>query len=311
MTDFSSGPIQTSPNPKEEFILSGKIMTIRHQCVMIDKDLALLYGVETKVLNQAVKRNIKRFPEQFCWQLTQDEFLEPVTTCDRFKVLKHSGSRPYAFTEQGVAMLSAVLKSPTAIQVSIEIMNAFVQMRKLISGLPGLQFRVESIENKQIETQHQINRIFELLDHRQLPLHSGIFFEGQFYDAHQFISDLIGSAGESIMLVDNYVDVKTIRRFVAKKSNVDVTIFTKSLSEATRKEIRLFNQQYPDIHCRRFPLSHDRFLIIDNQKLYHIGASLKDLGNKWFAFSRLDSMLSTMMNRLKDYMEEKFDDQEF
>lgn len=286
-------------------------MTIRNQCVMIDRDLAFLYGVETKVLNQAVKRNKNRFPEQFCWQLTQDELIELVTNCDRFKTLKHSVSRPYAFTEQGVAMLSSVLKSQTAIQVSIEIMNAFVQMRKLISGLPGLQFRVENIENKQIETQHQIKRIFELLDHQQLTVHSGIFFEGQFYDAHQFISDLISSAERSIMLVDNYVDVKTIRRFVVKKINVDVTIFTKSLSEPAREEIRLFNQQYPVIHCRRFPLSHDRFLIIDNQKFYHIGASLKDLGNKWFAFSRLDSLLETMMSRLNDYKAEKFDDQDW
>ena len=168
MTTFLSYAVAGHDNQQKLSTLAEMILNIRNQAVMIDRDLAALYGVETKVLNQAVKRNKTRFPDQFCWQLTPDEFIELVTNCDRFRMLKHSSSMPHVFTEQGVAMLSAVLKSETAIRVSIDIMNAFVQLRRALSGIPGIQFRIEKIENRQTETENQLSRIFEILERETL-----------------------------------------------------------------------------------------------------------------------------------------------
>ena len=186
--------------------LASKIFYIRNQQVMIDRDLAELYNVQTKRINEQVKRNKERFPEMFCFQLTSFEKDELVAFCDQFKNLKHSSSFPYAFTEQGVAMLSAVLKSAIAVEVSISIMNAFVSMRYQLNQQNGLAQRILNLENNQIETNTKFDQIFSLMHQNKFKSDQGIFFDGQVYDAYVFISDLIRSANKSIYIIDNYID---------------------------------------------------------------------------------------------------------
>ena len=210
-------------NPLVSSTIASKIVIIRDVQVMIDRDLAELYGVETKALNQAVKRNTERFPDYFCFQLDKEESLELVTNCDRFNILKHSSSSPYAFTEQGVAMLSAVLRSEKAVQVSIEIMNAFVQMRHYLHNSVGLIGRLNSFENK-IETRlvdHELkfkkidenfSKIFNALDATSQRAKEGVFFKGQIFDAYAFFQDIIKTAKKEIILIDGYVDLSVLER---------------------------------------------------------------------------------------------------
>jgi hypothetical protein len=274
----------TSTTPEIE----SRIFTIRGLQVMLDRDLAELYGVEVKVMNQAVKRNVDRFPERFRFQLNRMETNELVTNCDRFKSLKHSSVLPYAFTESGVAMLSAVLRTDIAVSTSIKIMDAFVTLRKLISASTGIIQRLESVEQKQIETDKKVDKIFDALDNKDGVPNRGVFFNGQIFDAYVVANKIIKSAKQSIILIDNYID-ETVLTILAKKSkNVKVTLLTKDISKQLKLDIVKFNQQYPaSLEAKIFNLSHDRFLIIDDKDVYHLGASLKDLGKKWFAFSKM------------------------
>lgn len=282
-------------NPKNKLItqtiIENRIFTIRDMQVMIDGDLAELYSVETKVLNQSVKRNMSRFPETFRFRLTSNEKNELVTNCDRFKNLKHSSSIPYAFTEQGVAMLSAVLRSETAVKVSIEIMQAFVQMRKIISDHNGIFQRLTGLEYKQIETDKKFEIIFDALQQNKSEPMQGIFYNGQIFDAYKFIADIIRKAQTSILLIDNYIDDTVLTLFCKRKKNVNVTIYTKIIGKQLVLDLAKFNAQYGPVIIEEFKDAHDRFLVIDDKDLYHIGASLKDLGKKWFAFSKLDILL--------------------
>lgn len=268
--------------------IQNRIFTFRGMQVMIDRDLAEMYEVATKVLNQAVKRNIERFPEEFMLQLTDEEKNELVTNCDRFKTLKHSSSNPYAFTEQGVAMLSSVLTSKIAVKVSIQIMNAFVEMRKLMSLGTIQKLRLSNIENKLLEHEQKFEQLFNALAKNEIP-QKGIFYDGQVFDAWMFVADIIKSAKKSIILIDNYVDDTVLTLFRKKKKSVSVTILTKNISKQLQLDSKKFNEQYPSLEIKEFLDSHDRFLIIDEKILYHIGASLKDLGKKWFAFSKMDA----------------------
>jgi len=277
--------------------IKSMIFSFRSLQVMVDRDLASLYGVETKVLNQAVKRNIERFPKSFRFQLTDIEKLELVTNCDRFIKLKHSSSNPYVFTEQGVAMLSAVLRSQTAIKVSIRIMEAFIEMKNFISNNAAIFQRIGNIEMKQMATDEKIDKIFEALQSNNLQPKQGIFFDGQVFDAYKFVNGLIKQSKESIVLIDNYIDESILTLF-SKNQNVNVKIYTKSINKQLKLDLEKYNTQYNPIEIQKFNIAHDRFLIIDNKDIYHFGASLKDLGKKWFAFSKFDMEAVELLEKL-------------
>jgi len=281
--------------------IKSLIYTIREKQVMLDSDLAKIYRVETKVFNQAVKRNVDRFPDIFRFQLTQDEFdtinLRSQIVTSSFN---YGGRRylPYVFTEQGIAMLSAVLRSDVAIKVSIEIINAFVEMRRIVSSHTSLFQRLYYIEYKQLQANQKFEELFKALESGKLYSEKGIFYNGQIFDAYTFVADIIRSAKSSIILLDNYVD-DTVLTFLGKrKENVTATIYIKSISRQLRLDLQRYNSQYPAIEVEIFSNAHDRFLIIDNTELYHIGASLKDLGKKWFAFSRMDIEVGRMLQIL-------------
>jgi len=268
--------------------IENKILAIRGEQVMLDRDLAEMYQVETRVLNQAVSRNIERFPTTFRFQLTNDEFKNWKS---QFVISKNDkiGLRtaPYAFTEQGVAMLSAVLRSDIAIQVSISIMNAFVQMRKLIGQETLQQIRLRNIENKLIEHDQKFDKLFAALEQNELP-ERGVFFDGQVFDAYLLTSKTVRSAKESIVLIDNYIDENTFHHLAKKKINVRAILLCKNINSKIKLDLTKANQQYGNFKLKPFANSHDRFLIIDGKEVYHLGASLKDLGKKWFAFSKMN-----------------------
>ena len=279
--------------------IENRIFTFQGVQVMIDRDLAEIYGVETKALNQAVKRNIERFPAPFRFQLTEHEKNELVTNCDRFDKLKHSSVLPYAFTEQCVAMLSAVLRSGTAIKVSIQIMQAFVEMRKIILNHVALFRRLDRIEHKQIETDHKFEQVFKALESRSQQPEKGIFFDGHVFDAYVFVSGLIKQAEKSLVLIDNYVDESVLMLLAKRAKGIKATLYTRQINRQLEADLKKHNTQYPAIEVKILADSHDRFLMIDEKELYHIGASLKDLGKKWFAFSKMDSLTKEILNKLE------------
>ncbi|MBO7462146.1 MAG: ORF6N domain-containing protein [Bacteroidales bacterium] len=277
-------------------IIQNKILVIRNQQVMIDRDIAELYGVETRILNQAVKRNIERFPEDFMFALNNVEKNELITNCDRFSKLKHSMHLPYAFTEQGVAMLSSVLKSKEAVDVNIRIMRAFVQMRHFLQNNAEIFTEMNYIKQQLLDTNiHQkesdkrIDELFARMDKYAIDDTQGIFFQGQIFDAYAKFENFIAQAQKSIVLIDNYIDLSVLERLTKKRSGIPITIYTSAQSKITQQDIQSFNAQYPLLDVKYTSTIHDRFLIIDNQVLYHIGASLKDLGKKCFAFDVFDS----------------------
>ena len=282
--------------PKE---IRNLIYTIRGKQVMLDSDLAALYQVETKNLNKAVKRNIERFPVSFCFQLTEEE-VENLRFQFGTSSLSYGGRRylPYVFTEQGVAMASAILRSDIAVKISVEIMEAFVEMRKMLISNAALFHRLDNIELKQLEADQKFEELFKALESDKLHSEKGIFYNGQIFDAYTFVSDIIRSAKSSIILLDNYVDDTVLTLLGKRKVNVTATILTKSISNQLRLDLQRYNSQYPPIDIELFSDAHDRFLIIDYTELYHIGASLKDLGKKWFAFSRMDIEVGRMLHIL-------------
>ena len=277
------------------------IYSIRGKQVMLDSNLASLYQVETKNLNKAVKRNIERFPESFCFQLNEEE-----AEILRFQIgtsgLSYGGRRylPYVFTEQGVAMASAILRSHIAVKVSVEIMEAFVEMRRILMSNASLFHRLDKIEFKQLEANQKFEEIFKALESDKLHSEKGIFYNGQIFDAYAFVSDIIRNAKNSIILLDNYVDDTVLTLLGKRSDDVTATIYTKSISNQLRLDVQRYNSQYPRIEIEIFSDAHDRFLIIDDTELYHIGASLKDLGKKWFAFSRMDIEVGKMLQILNN-----------
>lgn len=281
--------------------IKNLIYTIREKQVMLDSDLAKIYQVETKVFNQAVKRNVDRFPDIFRFQLTQDEF-DTINLRSQIVTssLNYGGRRylPFVFTEQGIAMLSAVLRSDVAIKVSIEIINAFVEMRRMVSNHASLFQRLDYIEYKQLQADQKFEELFKALESGKLYSEKGIFYNGQVFEAYIFVADIIRSAKSSIILLDNYVDDTVLTLLGKRNENVTATIYTKSISNQLQLDVQRYNSQYPAIAVEVFSNAHDRFLIIDNAELYHIGASLKDLGKKWFAFSRMDIEIGRMLQIL-------------
>ena len=279
--------------------IESLIKVIRGQQVMLDKDLATLYGVETRVLNQTVKRNIERFPDDFRFELSREECLRSQIVISNGR----GGNRysTYAFTEQGVAMLSSVLRSQTAIEVNIQIMRAFVSMRHFMVNNASVFSRLETMEYHQLEMQqHQqetdkrIDEVFRRLDEGNVKPKQGVFYNGQIYDAYTFVSDLIKSAKKRIILIDNYVDETVLTLLDKRENGVSAIIYTQQISRHFQLDIDRHNAQYASIDVETFRLSHDRFLCIDDD-VYHIGASIKDLGKKWFAFSKLDILSPDML----------------
>ena len=275
------------------------IYTIRGKQVMLDSDVANLYHYETKKINQTVRRNIERFPERFCFKLTEQEVenLRSQIVTSSLKKGNHGGRRylPYMFTEQGIAMLSGLLKNDIAIQVSINIMDAFVEMRKFLSANGHVFERLTKVEYQLLEQgkelskhEKQFERVFDELQRNQKEeFNQKIFFEGQIYDAYSLIVDIIKTAENKILIIDNYIDYSILKMISKKNKNVEVIIVTAQNNNLTKLDIHKFNKQYPTLKVIRTNKFHDRFIVIDNQTLYHIGASLKDLGKKCFAISKI------------------------
>ena len=289
--------------PIETQSIQNKIYTIRNTQVMLDRDLAELYELETRALKQAVKRNIERFPEDFMFELTDFEidYMVSQSVIPSKKYL--GGAKPFVFTEQGVSTLSSVLSSNKAIQIHIEIMRAFVKMRKFISQNASIFQKIESIEKRQIiyeiKNDTKVDAILDAIEEKGIPQKQHIFYDGQIFDAYLFVSDIIKSANTSIKLVDNYVDESTLVLFTKRDVKVNVKIYTKTISKQLQLDLQKHNAQYPKIEVEAFDLSHDRFLIIDDKEIYHFGASLKDLGKKWFAVSKMDIDSLELIGRLK------------
>jgi hypothetical protein len=292
--DFKQAEIQS---------IQSLIVTFRGCQVMLDRDLAELYQVETKVLNQAVKRNLERFPENFRFQLSDSEYENwrsqfVTSNSDRMGLRRP----PFAFTEQGIAMLSAVLRSKVAIKASIQIMNAFVEMRKILLSNQGLFQRMESVERKLLIHDYNFEKVFQAIETSQLVPSQGIFFEGQIFDAYFFVSKIISLADSSLILIDNYLDESVFTLFGKKKRGVKVTFLTKEISRQVALDVKKANEQYGDFQINEFKLSHDRFLIVDGKDIYHIGASIKDLGKKWFAFTKLKTETVTILEKVHPYL---------
>ena len=272
--------------------IKNLIYNIRGKQVMIDSDVAILYHYPTKRINETVNRNKKRFPEDFCFQLTEldiENMRSQIATAsknfeNKFRNKKHL---PYAFTEQGIAMLSGLLKNDIAIQVSINIMNAFVEMRKFIL-LNGEVFQeINTIKEKLLEYDKKFD---ELQNNKEKEFKQKIFFDGQIYDAYSLIIDIIKKAKNKILIIDNYIDDSILKMLSKKNKNVEVVILTSQNCNITKLDIQKFNKQYSNLKLAYTNKFHDRFIVIDNKELYHCGASLKDLGKKCFAISRMEDM---------------------
>lgn len=275
--------------------IEERIFSIRGKQVMIDRDLAMLYGVETKRLNEQVKRNIERFPEDFMFQLTYEECSRSQIATLNIKQGQNIKYLPYAFTENGIAMLSSVLRSETAIAVNIRIMRTFTKIRKSVCQNSDLQNRVELIEYNQadmrrllIETTNKVDAVFDSMKGGpSLPV-QGIFFDGQVYDAYVFVAGLVRKATRKIVLIDNYIDDTVLTLMDKRAAGVETVIYTGKVSRQLQLDIDKHNAQYPPITVRTFSKAHDRFLIIDDD-VYLVGASIKDLGKKWFGFTLMEN----------------------
>ena len=277
--------------------IKNKIHTIRNHQVMLDRNLAELYGVKPIRLREQVKRNLDRFPPDFMFQLDEKE-VDFMVSQNAIPSKQHlGGSLPYAFTEQGVSMLSSVLRSETAINVSIKIIRTFIEMRKLISQNISMFERFERIEQRLNIHDENFDKLFEVLEDKNLKAKQGIFYDGQIFDAYIFINDLLKIAVEEIVLIDNYID-ETIFTLFSKYPNIRIKIYTQTLTKQLKLDFEKYKKQYQNIELFEFKNSHDRFLIIDKEEVYHIGASLKDLGKKWFAFSKFESEALEVLRRL-------------
>ena len=271
--------------------IQKQIISVRNVHAILDRDLAAMYGVEVKHLNRQVKRNIERFPSDFMFQLTKEECTrcQIGTLYERGeKSLNWSTYRPYAFTENGVAMLSGVLRSPIAVAVNIGIMRAFTAMRRFVSDHAGLVQRVGAIELKQLETDKRIDTVFDALDRGNL-LPNGILPAESEFDSMRYVSRLIESAQSEIVLIDPYSDVVTLEVLSKKRSSVKVRLVCKDRGKPTPTEIAKFNRQYTGLSVTYSDDFHDRFLIIDNIELHGLGSSINCLGRRVTSFTTRDT----------------------
>ena len=283
--------------------IQNMIYTIRDKQVMVDNDLAELYKVTTGNLNKAMKRNLSRFPEHFCFQLTELEYKNLRFQNGSSSSNNNYGGRrymPYVFTEQGIAMLSAVLKSDIAVEVSIKIMNCFVEMRRFLLLNKEMFARLDRVELKQLETDKKLEEVFNYIA-TNTEIKQNIFFDGQIYDAFSFIAGLIQKAKKEIILIDNYVDVHTLNILCKKNQGVGITIATAGKGSLSAKDITKFNEQYPKLSVKTITDFHDRFLIIDRMEVYHIGASIKDAGKKSFGITKIEDkdLINNLINKVR------------
>ena len=333
-----SAPLQPLEN------IENLIQVIRGKQVILDRDLARLYGVETRVLNQAVQRNIERFPEDFMFQLTKEEaefsrsqivtlneedtnIKSQIATSYEFprsqivtlnegepsrsqnatmKVKQGQNIKylPYAFTENGIAMLSSVLRSPIAIATNIQIMRAFTAMRRFIAANAQVFQRLEVIEHTQLslaahqeEADKKFEEIFRRLDDGSVTPKQGIFYDGQIFDAYVFITERVREAKKRIVLIDNYIDESVFTILDKRPKGAKAKVYTKNLTPQLALDLEKHNAQYAPIEVEPFDRSHDRFLCIDDT-VYHIGASLKDLGKKWFAFAKMELTTDELLTKI-------------
>lgn len=296
---------QVSLQPLEN--IENLIHVIRGKQVMLDRDLARLYGVETFRLNEQVKRNIERFPDDFMFQLSKEEFenwKSQIVTSNNSEILKSqiaisswggTRKRPYAFTESGVAMLSGVLRSPQAVSVNIQIMRAFVAMRRFLASNAQVFQRLEVMERTQLSllahqesTDQKVEEIFRRLDDDNTKPTEGILFDGQIFDAYKFVTERIREAKRRIVLIDNYIDETVLAMLDKRNNGVTAKVYTKNISRQLSLDFDKHNAQFAPIEVEQFNRAHDRFLCIDDT-VYLIGASIKDLGKKWFGFTKIDS----------------------
>jgi hypothetical protein len=277
--------------------IKDKIHTIRNLQVMLDKDLAELYGVETKRINEAVRNNQDKFMDDFYFELTNNEF---ENLRSKFSTANFSKTRtnPKVFTEQGIYMLATILKSKVASQVTVYIIKTFANMRKLISQNISMFERFERIEQRLTIHDENFDKFFDALEDKTLKPKQGIFYDGEVFDAYVFINDLLKLATNEIILIDNYID-ETVFTLFSKYSNIKIKIYTKTISKQLKLDFQKYETQYKNIELFEFKNSHDRFLIIDKKEVYHLGASLKDLGKKWFAFSKFEIENLKILDYLK------------
>ena len=289
--------------------IKNLIYTIRGKQVMLDSDVAMLYHYPTKRINEAVNRNKQRFPENFCFQLTDEEYeilrrqnftlnenIEASSLRSQSATLnentgrgKHRKYLPYVFSEQGIAMLSGLLKNDIAIQVSINIMNAFVEMRKFLMRNGQVFERLTSVEHKLLEHDKKFDEVFNQLQQEE-NIKQKIFFQGQIYDAYSIIVDIIRKANRKIVIIDNYVDDSVFKMLTKKSKNVEVVILTSNKSNIQQIDIQKFNKEYPILKVAKTNKFHDRFIVIDSKEMYHLGASIKDLGKKCFGINKIEDM---------------------
>ncbi|MFM2228155.1 MAG: hypothetical protein RL664_1498 [Bacteroidota bacterium] len=282
--------------------IESRIFTIRGVQVIIDSDLAILYGTETKFINRAISRNQNRFPTDFAFRLSPEEWadlrFQNGTLNENQARGKHRKYPPIAFTEQGIAMLSAVLSTPIAIRISVQIIRSFIELRKRNQSLNMVFEKFNELDKWKVETELKLDALFKALSKNDFPS-SGIFFNDQIFDAYLFSSELISKAKKSIMLIDNYVDETTLIQLSKRNKKVHCTIYTDKINDQLKLDLEKHNSQYPVIEIRILKNSHDRFLVLDEKELYHLGASLTDLGKRWFAFSKLDGLVHEVLNHLR------------
>ena len=290
--------------------IRSMIYEIRGKQVMLDSDVAMLYHYDTKNVNKAMKRNIERFPEDFCFQLTEEE-LESLRfqfgTLNKNKRGQHRKYLPYVYTEQGVSMLAGTLKNDISIKVSISIIRAFIEMRKFISNNANMLNRLTTVEYKLLEHDKKFDEVFnELQNNKEEKVTSKIFYNGQIYDAYSLIIKIIKEAKEKILIIDNYIDDTILEMLSKKNKEVEVVVLTSNNCNLTKLDIQKFNKQYPTLNLSKTSIFHDRFIVIDNKNLYHIGASLKDLGKKCFGINKIEDV-NFIKNTEQNFENIKFD----
>ena len=274
--------------------IKNLIYTIRGKQVMLDSDVAMLYHCETRIINQAVKRNIDRFPERFCFKLTEYEVenLKSQFVISSLKKGNYGGRRklPTVFTEQGIAMLSGLLRNEIAIKVSINIMDAFVEMRKLLVTNGQVFERLSNVECKLLDQDRKLSNheknfeeIFNALQKsEQEEFGRKIFFDGQIYDSYSLIIDIIKTANKKILIIDNYIDDSILKMLAKKNKDVEVVVLTSQNSKISKLDINRFNKQYPTLKVAKSNKFHDRFIVIDNKELYHCRCIIKRFRKEMF-----------------------------
>lgn len=272
--------------------IKNLIYTIRGKQVMLDSDVARLFKYATKDLNRNVKNNIERFPEYYCFQLTDEEYKS--LRCKNFTLNEngrgqHRKYLPYVFTEYGITMLAGLLKSEVAVNVSIKIVNTFIEMRKFISENGQLFERLTNVEYKLLEHDKKFDEVFNQLQLEE-NIKQRIFFDGQIYDAYSLIIDIIKKANRKILIIDNYIDDSVLKMLTKKKNNVETIILTSDKSNIQQIDIQKFNKEYPILKVAKTNKFHDRFIVIDNKEMYHLGASIKDLGKKCFGINKIEDL---------------------